>query len=143
MAEDEPGLESQGEDASFSVSEDVVSPASDFLDLVFICVDCDFWKVPFYVYGGAVVLLKRVGFSVAAVHGGFIVNASLYSQGECLDADGGQEVLLERRGAGFRGVVRRDRRRTGAAGTPALSGWSLTTMSTSTLAAAFGRSSST
>ena len=94
MAEDEPGLESQGEDASFSVSEDVVSPASDFFDLVFICVDCDFWKVPFYVHGGAVVLPKRVGFSVVAVHGGFIVNASLFSQGEYLDADGGQEVLL-------------------------------------------------
>ena len=82
MAEDEPGLESQGEEASFSVFEDVVSPASDFLDLVLICVDGDFWKVPFYVYGGAVVLLKRVGFSVAAAHGGFIVNANLYSQGE-------------------------------------------------------------
>ena len=49
----------------------------------------------------------------------------------------------ERRGVGFRGVVRRDRRRRGAAGTPTLSSWSLTTMSTSTLAAAFGRSSST
>ena len=82
MAEDEPGLESQGEEASFSVFEDVVSPASGCLDLVLIWVDCDFWKVPFYVYGGAVVLLKRVGFSVAAAHGGFIVNANLYSQGE-------------------------------------------------------------
>ena len=82
MAEDEPGLESQVEGASFSVFEDFVSPASDFLDLSFVCVDCDFWKVPFYVYGGAVVLLKRVGFSVAAAHGGFIVNANLYSQGE-------------------------------------------------------------
>ena len=82
MAEDEPGLESQVEGASFSVFVDFVSPASDFLDLIFVCVDCDFWKVPFYVYGGAVVLLKRVGFSVAAAHGGFIVNANLYSQGE-------------------------------------------------------------
>ena len=62
LAEDEPGLESQVEGASFSVSVDFVSPASDFLDLIFVCVDCDFWKVPFYVYGGAVVLLKRVGF---------------------------------------------------------------------------------
>ena len=93
--------------------------------------------------GGAVVLPERVAFAVVAVHGGFIVNASLYSQGEFLDANGGQEVLLERRGAGFCGVVRRERRRGGAAGTPTFSSWSLTALSTSTLAATFGRSSST
>ena len=55
-----------------------MSTASDFLDLVFVCVDCDFWKVPFHVYGGAVVLLMRVGFSVVAAHGGVTVYASLF-----------------------------------------------------------------
>ena len=102
LAEDAPGLESQVEGASFSVVVDFVSPASDFIDLIFVCVDCDFWKVPFRVHGGAVVLLKRVGFSVVAVHGGFIVNASLFSQGEYLDADGGQEVLLNVEALAFR-----------------------------------------
>ena len=53
---------------------------------------------------------------MVVVHGDLIVSASLYSLGEFLDANGGQEVLLERRGAGFCGVVRRERRRRGAAG---------------------------
>ena len=102
MAEDAPGLESQVESASFSVVVDFVSPASDFIDLIFVCVDCDFWKVPFRVHGGAVVLLKRVGFSVVAVHSGFTDNASLFSQGEHLDADGGQRVPLNVEALAFR-----------------------------------------
>ena len=130
-------------DLLFSFFEDFKPPASGFLALIFVCVDCDFWKEPFHVNGGAVVLPERVAFSVVAVHGGFIVNASLYSQGEFLDAIGSQEVLLERRGAGFREVVRRGRRRSGAAGTPTLSSWSFTTLSASTTTATFGRSSST
>jgi hypothetical protein len=57
------------------------------------------------------------------VHSDFIVYASLYSLGEFLDAHGGQEVLLECRGAGFCGVVRRERRRRGCCWNVEVSFW--------------------